>query len=232
MLNLNIPKSSSPVGVAISGGLDSTVVLHHLVEAGNFPHSYTMKWGKDGREADAAKRIAAHYRSTHTIVEFTRSRYWRTLDKCMEFFDKPRWNVWPYMILESASANGIKDFYIGEGCDEVFGYQDRCYLRGWIDLLEYHFPPWLQSAAHFNITLHAPFMELEKSLETNSGLPTTLPLHCGIYKEDLWKKYHKLVPSDLVTYPKTTGTPMYYHILGMSKEQLQKEATKRWLSMR
>jgi hypothetical protein len=223
---IQVGKHEGKVGVAISGGLDSTILLHLLKEKGNDITAYTMRWGDDGVEADASSKIAAHYGVKHTIISFTPSYYWKTLDLCMFFYDRPRWAIWPHM--STAKEDGVETFYIGEGCDEIFGYQDRCYLRGWCDLIEYHLPPWRMSATWIGIDLITPFFNIETSVSRNEGMPVTLPLHYGTMKESLWLEFRDELPKAIL-YPKKVSIPTYYSILGLTKDQLQVEATKRWL---
>lgn len=229
-MDFNIPAHDGLVGVAISGGLDSTVVLHNVIQS-NKVHAYTMQWGHDDAEAHAAHVVADAYGASLTIVEFTKKAYMEAMRECMKTFDKPRWNLWPYMILKAADKDGIKDFYIGEGCDEIYGYQDRPYLEGWIGLLEYHWPTWKQVADIFKINLHAPFLELETSLTDRIGKPVTLNMANGNYKMELWEEYRDRLKCP-VLYPKHPMSPTYYGLLGMTKKELQVLATKEWLKSR
>jgi len=160
---------------------------------------------------------------------FEAEEYWPNLSECMSFFDRPRWNIWPFVLMKMACKSGVKHFYIGEGSDEIFGYQDRCYLRGWISQLEYIFPVWKQSADHFGIELHAPFLELEMSLD-KIGLPNTLSYFCGNGKNYLWDEYKDSLRATVI-YPKLPCVA-YYGILGKSKEELLLMATSMWLDAR
>lgn len=219
------------VGVAISGGLDSTILLHHLLEAGNKVHVYTMLWGDDAIEAAAAVKLALHYDTRITIIKFTPEAYWEALQHCMTFFDRPRYNVWPYMLLKSAHESMVSSFYIGEGCDEIFGYNDRCYLQGWVDLLAYHLPTWHQCAAHFHIQLETPFVDMETSITKGIGTPSTRNIPYIPDKGFLWHLYKDLLPRGLILYPKRSQMEAnsYYRILGKDRHQLLIEATQRWL---
>lgn len=219
------------VGVAISGGLDSTIILHHLLEAGNKVHAYTMLWGDDLVEAEASRNISTFYGIQHTIIPFESWKYWKALDICMTFFDRPRWNVWPHIILEDVAEDELGVFYIGEGCDEIFGYNDRSYLQGWVDLLAFHLPTWHQCAAHCHIQLETPFVDMEKSIHLGEGVPSTRNIPYQPNKGYLWHLYKDLLPRDLILYPKRSQMEAnsYYRILGKDRHQLLVEATQRWL---
>lgn len=228
---LKIENHDDTVGLALSGGLDSCIVLHHLLECGNSVFSYTIQWGRDSTEADAARRIADHYGIRHTVIPFTPPEYFRALDCCMIFFDKPRWNVWPFLVMEKAHEDGLRHFYIGEGCDEIFGYSDRCYLQGWIDLIEYHLPTWILCSEVFGIELHTPFKDKEGSFGQPSKKPTTYHLPYTPQKDYIYNMYKDRLPMDLIIYPKNQPMVLYYDVLGMNKYQLQREATRRWVNM-
>ncbi|MGF1448981.1 MAG: 7-cyano-7-deazaguanine synthase QueC [Opitutales bacterium] len=55
--------NNEPVVVVYSGGLDSTVLLAHLIHEGNQVFALTLDYGqRHRREIEAAKQICAHYR--------------------------------------------------------------------------------------------------------------------------------------------------------------------------
>lgn len=228
-LKENIKTHNSPLGIAISGGLDSTVILHELSVINNpyLIHAYSMKWddSEEGTyECNMSEKIARAYDVKFKPIPFSGDGYWNSLNECMKTFDKPRWNVWPYLILEEAHRDGVKDFYVGEGCDEIFGYQDRSYLKGWIGQLEYITPVWRQVCSMFDIHIHMPYLELE----TGKTLPSTLNYFCGRYKIDLWEEYQDKLQADVI-YPKKTGTPLYYRILDKTKSELQFISSELWV---
>lgn len=223
----NIASHDCRVGVSISGGLDSTVVLHHVCEKNDDVWTFSMEWGDSKEEADYATKIAEAYGTKHTNIRFTREFYQEALEECMKVFDRPRWNVWPWMIAREAYMSGCKILYIGEGCDDILGYSDRSYIRGWISQLEYILPVWKQVCAMWNINLATPFLDLEESIKINRGLPTTLPICVNDSKSLLWEAYgHKIKAP--VLYPKKPAL-QYYDILGQSKHNLLVKATKLWL---
>jgi 7-cyano-7-deazaguanine synthase len=56
--------------VLLSGGLDSTIVLAHMIDRGYAAHALTIRYGqRHAYEIDAATRIAAHYRVEHRVVD-------------------------------------------------------------------------------------------------------------------------------------------------------------------
>lgn len=62
------------VRLALSGGLDSTVALAHIMEGRGGPegvHTYAMRYGQrhQDRELEAAHLIAAYYRTDHHVID-------------------------------------------------------------------------------------------------------------------------------------------------------------------
>jgi asparagine synthetase B (glutamine-hydrolysing) len=227
----NVKAHDGRIGIAVSGGLDSAAVLHELRErnGGLSITAFCLKQGDASLEYQKSKAVAESYGVNFRYWDFNSDEYYAALRECMAFFDRPRWNVWPYVLMKMASRESVRTFYIGEGSDEIFGYRDRCYLKGWISQLEYIFPVWSQSAKHFGIELHSPFLELEHSLD-RLGLPNTLSYFCGNGKDYLWEEYRDRLKAQVI-YPKLPCVD-YYGILGKGKDDLLKIATRYWLDAR
>jgi len=228
-LEKNVFHHNTPVAVAISGGLDSAVILHCLSEKGNNINTFSMKWGDNTEESDYANRLSEAYGCSHTDIIFTKEEYQIALKDCMRCFDRPRWNIWPWMIAKKAYMVGCNILYIGEGSDDILGYSDRSYIRGWICQLEYIYPVWEQVCEMWGLDLHAPFLELETSISENYGQPQTLPLQIDDKKSILWAAYKEKIKAPVI-YPKKAALH-YYDILGKTKKELLVDATKLWLSM-
>lgn len=198
-------KPHRSVGVAISGGLDSAVILHEICRKNENVHTYTVRWKEDCLEGDTAKKLSGKYVTTHNEILFNPQELINTIDVFMFQFDRPRWNLWPLWIVKKCGKDGIKDLYLGEGCDEILGYTDRSYLQGWISQLEYILPVWKRSGELCGVNIHTPFLEVE----LNNGIPNTLPYCLG--KDELWKLYKDYLKSEVI-YPKQPALH-YYEIL-------------------
>ncbi len=124
--------SDVPVGVFLSGGIDSTVITSFLER----PRTFTI--GKDvsrRSEAPAARRVASHFETIHREENATRIDLERALDAMPTIFDEPygdsaAWAVW---LVSRLARSEVTVALSGEGGDELFcGYQwySRFFERG------------------------------------------------------------------------------------------------------
>jgi len=148
--------------VYISGGIDSCIVLHHLREIFDGEiRTYTAKFWNRGDTTDRARSVAEHYGTLHTEVEIV--SFVQTLYEVMRDvpFPQPRYNIWPYYLARQAARDGVKNIYIGEGSDEIFGgYNDRDYLEGWAGQIVYVISTYRLIHDYFKLGLEAPFSDL------------------------------------------------------------------------
>ena len=172
--------------VYISGGIDSTIVLHHLTEKSNCKiYTYHAKFGMDGDECGKARKVAEYYGTKHTEVEVT--NFVKTLSEVMKFFTRPRYNIWPFWLAKQAKLDGREVIYIGEGSDEHFGgYVNRDYISAWASQINYAFFTFKTIHSHLNLRLEAPFHNLDWKKTTKFYKPPK--------KEILRKKYKGVIP--------------------------------------
>lgn len=124
-----------PVGVFLSGGIDSAVVAGLMVEAGwrgieGVTIAYDEFAGTDEDEAPVAAKIAAHYGIRHHIRRVTREEFSADLPRIIEAMDQPSIdgiNTW--YASKAAAECGLKVVVSGVGGDELFqGYESFKYL--------------------------------------------------------------------------------------------------------
>jgi asparagine synthetase B (glutamine-hydrolysing) len=145
--------------VALSGGIDSAIVLHHLSEKCKEPiHTYTVGFTGQDTEFAHAQQLAEHYGTTHK--EIVIENMLDTYPEILAFMDKPRFNLWPYWVARQAKQDGMLNAYIGEGGDEHFGgywyLPQMSYPEIWAHLFTYVDPTYQQVYDHFGIKLHKP----------------------------------------------------------------------------
>lgn len=122
-----------PIGLFLSGGLDSTMILHELVRYDNSPKTFTTRFSCDASEerkvnsdADAAKRLATEYGTQHTELCITKGDFFGAIEPCIDALEEPRYNRSSpayYLLNEEMSRQGIVVTLAGDGGDEILtGY--------------------------------------------------------------------------------------------------------------
>lgn len=108
------------VGIALSGGVDSTFVLSQLREV--LPDieivALCATFGDAYDETESAKRVAEIYRCTFKPIRI--SDPFIKLKDLIRIAEEPRWNLYFYYVLEEASKN-CELILTGDGGDELFG---------------------------------------------------------------------------------------------------------------
>lgn len=150
----------SKPAIYTSGGLDSTIILHHLREKTDGEiYTYTAKFNNEGDEHKKARRLADYYNTIHKNIDV--DNYVKTLPEIMKFFRQPRYNVWPYWLAKQAQLDDRKTVYIGEGSDEHFGgYSHRDYLEAWAMQLMYVRYTYDTIHTHLDLNLQVPFSDM------------------------------------------------------------------------
>ncbi len=119
-----------PFGLFLSGGLDSTVILHELAEReAEQVKTYTTRFDtKDGvfnEDADLAARLAGDYRIKHHELLVTERMFIDTYEKAISAMEEPRYNpsVPAYWLLAQMASEDTTVVLNGSGGDELFlGY--------------------------------------------------------------------------------------------------------------
>lgn len=118
-----------PVGVFLSGGIDSGALAGLMVEAGarqleGITIAYDEFAGSDRDEAPAAARIAAHYGIRHHVRRVTQAEFAADLPRILDAMDQPSIdgiNTW--YASKAVAEHGLKVVVSGVGGDELFqGY--------------------------------------------------------------------------------------------------------------
>ena len=118
-----------PVGVFLSGGIDSGAVAGLMVEAGareleGVTIAYDEFAGRHEDEAPVAARLAAHYGIRHTVRPVSRDEFLLDLPRILDAMDQPSIdgiNTW--YASKAVAECGLKVVVSGVGGDELFqGY--------------------------------------------------------------------------------------------------------------
>ena len=112
--------NSKEISVAISGGVDSTLVLSLLrkVNPDLKINAVSMKFANSVDESSAASKIAEKYEAEHHIIHL--ENYLDKLPKAISIVKLPFWDLhWYHVIKKSQTFSKI--LISGDGGDELFG---------------------------------------------------------------------------------------------------------------
>lgn len=120
-------RSDVPVGITLSGGLDSTAVLAASMRAGDSDKMtcFTSVYGHGDRGETEWARVATQpYGITPLEVEAPKQAWIDTLEKISWHMDAPGYSpaVYPlWFLMKSARQNGVPVLLEGQGADEELG---------------------------------------------------------------------------------------------------------------
>ena len=115
-----------PVGVLLSGGVDSAAILAAAAAAGSRPlRAFTVGFPSEPEldESAAAAATASAFGVEHRAVDLTEDGYRRRFAPSMFHMDEPvaTPSVAPYQALCELAASDVKVVLSGQGADEPFG---------------------------------------------------------------------------------------------------------------
>lgn len=115
----------APVGVYLSGGLDSSCVAALAARLHDEPvHTYSIHFGAEcPNELEFSGLVARHCRTTHHVIEITPEEMWDLLPETMAHLDDPIGDplTVPNLILGRAARATVGTILNGEGGDPCFG---------------------------------------------------------------------------------------------------------------
>jgi asparagine synthase (glutamine-hydrolysing) len=144
--------SDVPVGVFLSGGVDSSGIVALASQNTNVPlstYSIGFEGAPDYNELDYARQVAQQYKTNHVERMVRKEEIAEFLPRLVDIYDEPladATSIPIYFISQLARTNGTRVVLTGDGSDELFcGYRRwtnyarvlpwyRRYLRlpGWI----------------------------------------------------------------------------------------------------
>ncbi len=124
-----------PVGVLLSGGIDSSLILAKAVDAA--PRIDTFSIGYEEQqfsELRHAQRVAETFKSQHHAVVM-RAQDVRDPERLLDLFDEPFADVaaLPQVALAQTARRHVKVALTGDGGDELFGGYEHHVLGYWLD---------------------------------------------------------------------------------------------------
>ena len=139
-------RSDVPVGVCLSGGLDSTAIIcaaarQRHESAGVQPESL-QAFCYMAKEFDESKYIADTLVQTHAQLrqlETSPAELWNDVRKVLWFQDEPVHTmtaVVGYQLMRLAASHGIRVVLNGQGADETIGGYSSYFQDYWVSLLQ------------------------------------------------------------------------------------------------
>src|SRR6266513_3000400 len=121
--------SDVPVGILLSGGLDSGLLLALMNEEGGSWPAYTISYGdefEDDELADAAE-TASLLGARHVTIRLDQGEFERSLPKIVECLEEPiaASSIVPMYFVSQRARQDVKVALIGQGPDELFGGYKR-----------------------------------------------------------------------------------------------------------
>ncbi len=120
--------SDVPVGVFLSGGVDSALTAYYL----DAPRTYTLGFEAGNRsEAEAARQVAEHLRTQHLEMVAPQSDFAGALEKIPALFDEPFGDsaAWSNYLIAEFARREVTVALSGEGGDEIFCGYPRYWSR-------------------------------------------------------------------------------------------------------
>ena len=142
--------SDVPLGLLLSGGVDSTLLLALMNQNGNAWQTYTVGYGSsfsDDELADA-EETSQMFGSRHTGVLLNRATFEEALPKIVGCLEEPvaTSSIVPMYFVCQRARQDVKVALMGQGPDELFGGYKRHlgvrYGAAWASL-----PSWVRGAA-------------------------------------------------------------------------------------
>ncbi|MGO9512629.1 MAG: asparagine synthase (glutamine-hydrolyzing) [Steroidobacteraceae bacterium] len=120
--------SDVPVGVFLSGGMDSALTTYYL----DAPRTFSLGFDARNRsELDAARRAAAHLNTVHTEMTAQAADFAQALDAIPGLFDEPFGDsaAWSNYLIAQCARREVTVALSGEGGDEIFCGYPRYWSR-------------------------------------------------------------------------------------------------------
>ncbi len=163
-----------PVGLFLSGGLDSGAIAAALAECGaaELPRSYSLGFEEaDFDESEEARAIAEHFGLAHTELTVSAAEAQRIVPDLATIYDEPfaDSSQIPTALIARLARNDTTVVLSGDGGDELFGGYDRYRFcaRTWARLDSIPFPLRAAGGGIAGAARHVPGLA--------SGLDALLP---------------------------------------------------------
>ncbi len=140
--------SDVPIGVLLSGGIDSSVIaaLMSEVSPGNIK-SFSIRFDDPSfDESNYARQVAQYLQTKHHELTVTPKLVMESVENITEFLDEPLGDssVVPTFLLSNFTRNHVKVALGGDGGDEIFAGYSTLQAHRLVEYYEYFFPGFIR----------------------------------------------------------------------------------------
>ncbi len=123
-------RADVPVGVLLSGGLDSRTVVAYAQELHGSMQTFTVGFGGPDSETLGAAETAREIGSQHHALELTSDDFLQSIERIAWHLDEPVGDPAAFAVLKvcELARQHVKVLLSGEGSDELFAGYDARYL--------------------------------------------------------------------------------------------------------
>jgi len=131
--------SDVPIGVFLSGGIDSAIIIDSLSQIGKKVPTFTIGFkGEENyyNESDNAKKIANHYGFKNETIYLNSKNILNRMNNILEASDEPfaDSSTIPTYMISNAVKGDIKVALTGDGGDELFGGYRKYSAYRWLSI--------------------------------------------------------------------------------------------------
>ncbi|MBH41830.1 MAG: asparagine synthase (glutamine-hydrolyzing) [Candidatus Magasanikbacteria bacterium] len=154
--------SDRPLGVFLSGGIDSTIITGIMSSFSEKVNTFSAKFEKTpqsekyNKDAEIAKRTAKYFGTNHHELVLSGKEVLESLEDAVFHMDEPISNHIQAvnMLLAKYTSKHVKVVLGGDGADELFGGYERYYYNNVIDSIQKHIPKCVLSSPLMKFGLH------------------------------------------------------------------------------
>lgn len=210
----SIKDARGKVGMLLSGGVDSTLLLKFVLKYGRIP-VFTVVTDLSHPDLEAARKVAKDYSLEHYVLMPSG----KDLERAKEAIQARPGGIFEgdaavYLALELAKEKGVDTILAADGIDELTGgywwhakLSDRftskedAFKYFWNKLEPEHISPLLDSASKVGIEVKFPYLD-KRVVTTLTRIPLEDRVNGGITKK-WWKDFARgYVSSEIVDRPK------------------------------
>jgi len=143
-----ISSEDSKISLALSGGVDSTLVLALIRK--KYPkisiEAISIKFADSQDETETASKVAEHFDANHSVIFL--KNFLLELPKAISITNSPFWDLHWYHVVKK--ANSISKYLVsGDGGDELFGGYSFRYLK-FLSLVDQNSTPLEKTKAYLD----------------------------------------------------------------------------------